>query len=169
MSVREIDPYDLGVVPEATEATSGGNNPAAEPAREPEFLGLSSGTPGAILPIIMNTQAANETTPAASNHMEIAGTILHQIIASDFWARARWGAKQSIGLGGIGQIPGLMLNCTRGNKIIVKLDASDTYTVEIVKLRGRFAFKTLATEEGIHAEALVVTIDRLFSKCFGNV
>jgi hypothetical protein len=103
----------------------------------------------------MNTNT--ETEPS------VPQIILSQINALDFWARARWGVKQSLADGNT-----LHMNCTRGNKILITLDASDTYTVKIGKVsRSTFEFRTIEECSDIYAEDLVRITDSLFSKAFG--
>ncbi len=102
----------------------------------------------------------NEATESAAP--SVAQIILDQINATDRWARARWGVMQPLADGNT-----LRLNCTRGNKILITLDASDTYTVKIGKVR-KFDFKTLAEGSDIYAEDLVRITDSLFSQAFGN-
>ena len=98
--------------------------------------------------------------------IQIAETILGQINTLDFWARARWGWKQSLALGA--EAPGVMLNCTKGIKIIIKLDPSDTYSIEIGRIRGmNYSKKGEAAD--VYAEDLVRIIDGLFSAAFGSL
>lgn len=85
----------------------------------------------------------NATTESAAP--SVAQIILDQINGSDRWARARWGVMQALADGNT-----LRLNCTRGNKILITLDASDTYTVKIGKVR-KFDFKTIVEGSDIYA------------------
>lgn len=114
----------------------------------------------------MNTSTATETNT-------IGQTILEQINASDFWARARWGVKQMLTLGAdADHLGGLMLNCTKGIKIIVTLDPSDTYIVQVGRMgRGaqRFDFVVKGEASDVYADNLVAIIDGLFSKAFGSL
>ena len=103
----------------------------------------------------MNTSTATET-------LNIAQTILDQINASDFWARARWGVKQSLATE-----TGLQMNCTKGIKIIVTLDPSDTYSIQVGRLVRKFDWSVKGEAEGIDADNLTRMIDGLFSKAFG--
>lgn len=108
----------------------------------------------------MNTNT-QETAPS------IGQTILAQINASDFWARARWGVKQMLTMEN-----GLMLNCTKGIKIIVTLDPTDTYTVQVGRMgRGaaRFDFVVKGEMSDVYCDVLVQITDRLFSEAFGNL
>lgn len=112
-----------------------------------------------------------ETAPTSSSHSaeertEIARTILNQINALDFWARARWGWKQSLALGP--DVAGIQFNCTKGIKIRVVLDASDTYSIEIGRLRGA-TYRKHAELSDVYAEDLVRIIDSEFSKAFGSI
>jgi hypothetical protein len=107
-----------------------------------------------------NTETAADTEPS------VAAIILGQINALDFWARARWGWKQSVRMSDTA----LMLNCNRGVKIIVTLDPSDTYSVQV----GRYNSRTLRTvikgeASDVYAEDLVSIIDRLFADAFGGL
>lgn len=98
-------------------------------------------------------------TTTQTTEPTIAKTILNQINAADFWARARWGVKHAQGME-----RGLWLECTRGNKILVTLDPSDTYTIEVGKVRS-FAFVAKDTMSDVYADTLVQAIDHLFTKC----
>jgi hypothetical protein len=104
-----------------------------------------------------NTETAAETEPSVAN------IILGQINALDFWARARWGVKQLLGTEN-----GLMMNCNRGIKIIVTLDPSDTYTVQVGRLR-KFDFTVKGEASDVYAEDLVRITDGLFSDAFGGL
>lgn len=103
----------------------------------------------------------------AEERTEIAQTIISQINALDFWARARWGWKQSLALGP--DRAGVQFNCTRGIKIIVVLDPSDTYSIEIGRLKGRFDYNKKAELSDIYAEDLVRIIDAEFTRAFGSL
>jgi len=137
----------------------------------------------------MNTNGA--TAPSASpsgysaaERQEIANTIIAQINAGDFWARARWGVRVMIateraygeGLGRDGASvvvrPGLMLCCNRGIKIIVTLDPSDTYSIELGRMgRGakRFDFRVEGEATEVYADDLARVIDREFSNAYGTL
>lgn len=110
----------------------------------------------------MNT---TKTIDPETDTAEIGRTILKQIHAADVWAQARWGVKDKLAME-----TGLMLNCTKGIKIIVTLDPSDTYTVQVGKYsRKDFAFKPAGEAAGIYVDNLVHVIDSLFSKAFGHL
>ncbi len=51
----------------------------------------------------------------------------------------------------------------------MKLDASDTYSIEIGRLVGRFDYSKKAEREGVYADQLVEIIDRAFSRAFGSL
>lgn len=111
----------------------------------------------------MNTNTATETATDTS----IGQTILDQINASDFWARARWGVKEKLAI-----TNGLQMNCTKGIKIIVTLDPSDTYTVKVGRMgRGaaRFDFVVKGEASDVYVDSLVQITDSLFSAAFGNI
>lgn len=91
-------------------------------------------------------------------------TILDQINGSDIWARARWGVKEGLGLAN-----GIQLNCNKRIKIRITLAADDTYTIEIGRLKCRFDCVKHAETEGVYADALVRTVDAMFSKAFGRL
>ena len=105
------------------------------------------------------------TTTAA---LTVANTILAQINAADFWARARWGVKQMIG-----EPTALRLVLGNGWKIIVTLAAADTYEVALWRT-PRATRKALLTatahtpikqcETGdVYADSLVTVIDAMLS------
>lgn len=112
------------------------------------------------------TEAAQVSSYSAEERTEIARTILNQINALDFWARARWGWKQSLSLGP--DTVGIQFNCTKGIKIRIVLDASDTYSIEIGRLRGA-NYSKKASVSDVYASDLVRIIDSEFSKAFGSL
>ncbi len=122
-----------------------------------------------------NTKPTTTSGYTAAERQEIAATILAQINAGDFWARARWGVKQMVATEhtpqGAGRPqPGLLLNCTRGIKILVTLAPSDTYTVELGRLgRETFDLRVEGRAEDVYAEDLARAIDREFSAAFGSL
>ena len=121
----------------------------------------------------MNTNEDTKTIDPETARAEIARTILRQIHGTDFWAQARWGVKEKLAIHG--EAPargGLMLNCTKGIKIIVTLDPSDTYTVKVGRMgRGakRFDFETKGEASDVYGDSLVRITDALFSEAFGNL
>lgn len=124
----------------------------------------------------MNTTTNTEANTDSTAHaMEVAKTILAQINGLDFWARARWGVKQALALGSAGAAglagldkPGIQFNCNKGIKIRIILDRSDTYSIEIGRLRGmNYSKKDEASD--VYAEDLVRIIDGMFSKAFGSL
>lgn len=121
----------------------------------------------------MNTETKTTSRYSAEERTEIARTIIGQINAIDFWARARWGWKESLALGassGAGSdTVGVQFNCNKKIKIRIVLDASDTYSIEIGRLKGRFYYAKLFETSDIYAESLVHVIDRAFSFCFGSL
>lgn len=123
----------------------------------------------------MNTNDAAETKTIdpETDRAEIARTIIRQIHGTDFWAQARWGVKEKLAIQGEAPtLGGLMLNCTKGIKIIVTLDPSDTYTVKVGRMgRGaqRFDFVVKGEASEVYADSLVRITDALFSEAFGNL
>ena len=119
----------------------------------------------------MNTTQTETTETAprytAEERLEIANSIIRQISALDFWARARWGAKESLALGP--ETVGVQFNCTKRIKIIITLDPSDTYSIKIGRMKGRFDFATAAELSDIYAEDLVRIIDAEFSRAYGGI
>jgi hypothetical protein len=88
----------------------------------------------------------------------------------DFWARARWGVKEMILLcGREDSTVGVQFNCNRRVKIRIVLDASDTYSIEIGRMKGRFDYIKHYEISDIYAEQLVEVIDRAFSRAFGGI
>lgn len=120
----------------------------------------------------MNTTTATETTTqntsrySAEERAEIARTIIQQINAPDFWARARWGVKAALALGP--DTVGVQFNCTKGIKIRIVLDTSDTYSIEIGRLRGA-TYKKADEASDVYEDALVRFVDAMFSKAFGSI
>lgn len=116
-----------------------------------------------------NTTTTETTAPryTAEERTEIAQTIINQINALDFWARARWGWKESLALGP--DTVGVQFNCTKRIKIRIVLDSSDTYSIEIGRLKGRFDYVKHAELSDIYAEDLVRIIDGEFSRAFGSL
>ena len=117
----------------------------------------------------MNT--TTNQTETGTDSQQVAETILQQINAGDFWARARWGVKTALSTERHGA-PALMLNCTKGIKIIVRLNANDTYDVEVGRMgRGveRFDYKVAAEASEVYAEDLARVIDLTFSEAFGSL
>jgi hypothetical protein len=116
----------------------------------------------------MNTEAtSNSTTNIEADRardMEIASEILRQVNALDFWARARWGVKEKIAT-----TRGLRFNCNKRIRISIVLDASDTYSIEIGRLKGKFSYVKHAELSDVYAEDLVRIIDGEFSKAFGSL
>jgi hypothetical protein len=115
------------------------------------------------------TQTETETASrySAEERTEIARTIIQQINALDFWARARWGWKESLALGP--DTVGVQFNCNKKIKIRIVLDASDTYSIEIGRLKGRFDYVKHVELSDIYAEDLVRIIDGAFSQAFGSL
>jgi hypothetical protein len=103
----------------------------------------------------------------AAERAEIASTIIEQINRSDRWARARWGVKEALALGP--DTRGVQFNCTKRIKIIIKLDADDTYSIEIGRLVGRFDYAKRYEISTVYAGELAIVIDRAFSGAFGRV
>ncbi len=118
----------------------------------------------------MENNTTTETAAPRFNteeRAEIASTIIRQINALDFWARARWGVKESLALGP--DTVGVQFNCTKRIKIRIVLDASDTYSIEIGRMVGRFDYSKKFEISDIYAESLVEVIDRAFSNAFGSL
>src|SRR4051812_47451723 len=109
------------------------------------------------------TETQTASRYSVEERAEIARTIINQINALDFWARARWGVKQMLALGP--DTVGVQFNCTKGIKIRIVLDASDTYSVEIGRLRGASYTKKDEASD-VYADSLVRVIDSKFSKAF---
>lgn len=92
---------------------------------------------------------------AIADFEKVAETIIHQINRTDFWARARWGVKQILSTS-----DGVQFNCTKRIKILVKLDAAtDTYSIEIGRMSGRFDYTIKAETSMVFADQLVMVID----------
>lgn len=109
-----------------------------------------------------------QTTEQVEHRMTVAKTIVQQINATDFWARARWGVKQALALGS--GTSGVQFSCTKGIKIRVVLDPSDTYSVEIGRVRRSRSGWTYTKHyemSDVYADVLVQVIDRAFSNAFG--
>ena len=79
-----------------------------------------------------------------------AQTILKQLGGSRFLAMT--GAKNLVGDSNMLMFS-LPKNQSKGNKMRVTLDANDTYTVELFKIRG-CDVSTLATREGVYFDSL---------------
>lgn len=93
---------------------------------------------------------------------DVAQTILAQINATDFMARARWGVATM--LAGENE---LRLMLPRGRKILIALDASDTYTITIGTLKKIAYLPTWTVErelDGVHCDGLVQAIDLMLRK-----
>lgn len=98
--------------------------------------------------------------------MEIAKTILDQIKATDRAALMAWGAKSFISIGedsheGVAILGGVQFSVNgrkiRG-KVIVRLTASDTYTVEVGRVR-KMEWKSLCFATDVYCDTLMDTID----------
>ncbi len=89
----------------------------------------------------------------------IAETIVRQINASDFFARARWGVRMMLSDGNT-----LQLEVSKSRKIRITLDANDTYTVEIGKyIKKTFTYTVLHTVSGVYENQIVSSVDANFS------
>jgi hypothetical protein len=116
------------------------------------------------------TETKTDNAVTYGYRAEMSRTIIAQISDLDFWARARWGVKEMILLAGREDATvGVQFNCTKRIKIIVKLDADDTYSIEIGRLVGRFDYTKRAERDGVYAEQLVKVIDAEFSRAFGSL
>lgn len=82
--------------------------------------------------------------------MKTAHTILETLGGNKFMAMT--GAKNFVG-GDNMLMFSLPKNQSKGNKMRITLDANDTYTVEVFKIRG-VDFQTVASREMIYAESL---------------
>lgn len=102
---------------------------------------------------------------------QVAQTIIEQIKASDRTALMSWGARQFIALNEeqIGeklQLGGLQMTVSGllfKGKVLVRLMANDTYTVEIGNVRAG-AWKVKATVEGVFCDELEYQIDSLIER-----
>lgn len=90
--------------------------------------------------------------------LEVANTILAQINALDFWARARWGVQMT--LGGENE---LRLILARGVKIIITLTPADTYTVAMFKPPCRKTRKAIAAGKDVYTPVLVSEVEHVYA------
>lgn len=103
--------------------------------------------------------------------MEIAKTILEQIKATDRAALMAWGARNFVSMSegtfeGHGQLGGIMFMVNglkfRG-KVVIRLMASDTYTIETGRIyKGEWKRSRLVDD--IYCDNLVDVIDALIEK-----
>lgn len=90
-----------------------------------------------------------------------AETSLAQINALDSWARARWGVR---GIYTVDAGRTLQLDCGRGRKVLVTLDAAtDTYTVRGFRLTRSCEIHDESLD-GVHAEDLIRSIEAVQKK-----
>ncbi len=116
------------------------------------------------------SRVADEWNPAAFSGM---GRFADGDFSFATVCQARWGVKEKLAIQGEAPaLGGLMLNCTKGIKIIVTLDPSDTYTVKVGRMgRGarRLDFVVAGEASDVYADVLVQVTDRLFSEAFGSL
>lgn len=98
--------------------------------------------------------------------MMTANEIVKQITVLDFFARARWGVRAMLA-----RDSGVSLEFGRGRKVVITLEANDTYTIEVGKvvsprdiLKGLPSWRVLASLEMVYASDLVRVIDSLLAK-----
>jgi uncharacterized protein (DUF1786 family) len=101
----------------------------------------------------------SNTTAAAD--MTVANTIAKQL---GFWTRARIGCREMVG--GASE---LRMHLGRGRKVIITLDADDTYTVAVGAVRKRDFVPTWIESEsmsGVYADSLSTVVESLVSRAF---
>lgn len=98
----------------------------------------------------------NMTKTAAT----VAGVILSQIRATNRWALASWGCTGFGKCVPVAMDSGVMLGIGGGRKVVITLEADDTYTIEIGRM-VKLDWKVARRVEGVFADALVEVIDSL--------
>lgn len=101
-----------------------------------------------------------------SDAQVIANEIIKQLKAFDFWALARWGAKDYRSMSDNGdRRGGLQFKCSgskvvRGGYASIELMPSDTYTVKVVKIIGE-KMTVLGECQGVYFDGLVEVLEEM--------
>ena len=99
----------------------------------------------------------------------IAGTIRHQIMASDYWCLAACGAREYVALDENAERQGgLMFRVTitarKFHKVIIELTHGDEYLVKLVKIQRPSYTATTVEEHGCCCDNLAEVIYSMCNK-----